>query len=369
MGELKKKEDNSNVKATLLKPAMLQAIAQTLPSCGVSPQRLARLGIAAVTRDPKLAECSEVSVIGSLMQCATLGLEPNTPLGLAWILPYWNGKARRMDAQLIVGYQGMIDLARRSGRLASLRAHIVREGDDFEYALGLDISLTHKPKTATGPLKAVYAVAKLVDAGADPLIEVMTREELEAHRDRFAPRDKDKRIVGPWISDFEAMCLKTAARRLWKWLPKSTEAAQALTLEAAAEKGSQAAAWDDGVRQALVSNLGEGSVEQLAAESSAIEYDAETGEVTEPKPKPDPKPAKSAAHKAVTKGERVDDVDMSGAMRDIFNLANEGKVTEARELFEAEKPQLPFDQQDQILEFLAAVESAHATKKSEARNG
>jgi recombination protein RecT len=353
-------DGDTSIKQRMMSPTFMESIAQTLPRGIISPERVARLGVAACTRDPKLAECEPLTIMGSLLQCATLGLEPNTPLGHAWILPYYNGRTKRMEAQLIVGYQGMMELSRRSGQQASLRAHVVREGDDFDYSLGLDLTLHHRPAAdrVAAAMTHVYAVAKLKEPGADPLIEVMSRAELEAHRDRFAPRNRDKRLVGPWASDFEAMCLKTVVRRLFKWLPKSTEAAQALALEQAGERGSQAQAWDSDVTNALTANFGLQAADHIAGaiDASAIEYDADTGEVTAPEP------PKSAARKAVEKGEQLDDVaeaaELSGTMRDIYDLANDGKLKDAKALFKQDMSQLSPVQQTEIAGFLHAVEQS-----------
>lgn len=367
MADIQKTSDEP-MKQRLLSPAFVESVAQSIPRGIISPERVARLGVAACTRDPKLAQCEPLTIMGSLLQCATLGLEPNTPLGHAWILPYWNGRAKQMHAQFILGYQGMLDLARRSGCVAAPRAHVVRDGDVFEYSLGLNLTLTHKPAAdrVDAPMTHVYAVAKLKDQGADPLIEVMSRAELEAHRNRFAPRGRDKSIVGPWRDDFEAMCLKTVVRRLWRWLPKSTEAAQAMALDEAGERGVQARAWDTSVTKALSDNFGEQATAEVtrAIEEHAIEYDSDTGEVREPEPKPEPEPkapAKSAARKAVEKGQRVDDAaavaDLQGVMRDIYDLANDGNLDDAVALYEQDKEQLSPVQQTEIVGFLESVKS------------
>ena len=72
------------------------------------------------------------------MQAVQLGLEPGL-LGHCYILPY------KREATFIIGYKGMIDLARRSGHIQSIYAHAVHENDEFEYELGLHPKLEHKP--------------------------------------------------------------------------------------------------------------------------------------------------------------------------------------------------------------------------------
>lgn len=190
------------------------AIATALPK-HISADRIARVAMTALRSKPKLQECTPLSFYGALLTAAQLGLEVNTPLGHAYLIPY----GRECTFQL--GYQGMLDLARRSGLVKSIRAHEVYERDLFDYEYGLNPMLKHKPAEGErGQVTHVYAVAKLLDD--EPLFTVLTVAEVESYRARSrAAKD------GPWVTDWIAMAKKTAVRRLYTWLPKSVEMANA----------------------------------------------------------------------------------------------------------------------------------------------
>jgi recombination protein RecT len=193
---------------------MKPEIARALPR-HLNPDRVARIAVTVMRRTPKLAECTPESFLGALMTCAQLGLEPG-PLGHAYLVPYGS------EVTFIAGYRGLVDLARRSGQVQSVNARVVRVGDEFDYAFGLDPKLEHKPKADVDQaITHVYAVVRLKDGGAD--FDVMTRAEVEAIRKRSrAAKD------GPWVTDYAEMAKKTVLRRLLKTAPMSVEYQQAV---------------------------------------------------------------------------------------------------------------------------------------------
>jgi len=201
---------------------MKPAIAQALPN-HISPERIARIALTAVRTNHKLAQCTPQSFLGSLLQASQLGLEVNTPLGQAYLVPYND------VCTLIIGYQGMMDLARRSGMVKAIYAHPVFKGDLFEYELGLEPRLKHRPCDEPGPLTHVYGVARLTDG--EPVFTVLTRERVESYRARSMAKNN-----GPWVNDYNAMAQKTAIRRLFTWLPKSAEMALAQDVDEATER-------------------------------------------------------------------------------------------------------------------------------------
>lgn len=217
------------VAALLASPSMQAQIKAALPR-HMTPERLARIVTTEIRKVPKLAECTPVSFFGAVIQCAQLGLEPGNALGHAYLLPY--GK----DVQLIIGYRGMIDLARRSGQIVSIDARAVYEGDSFECRLGLDPHIEHEPdwtnpnRTQGDKLQFVYAVAKLKDGGIQ--FDVMSRAEIEGIRARSKAGNG-----GPWKTDYQAMALKTVVRRLFKFLPVSIEMQTAVGIDERAEAG------------------------------------------------------------------------------------------------------------------------------------
>lgn len=187
----------------------------------MSADRMYQLALSAYNQTPELAQCSPQSVLGCLMKCTALGLEPSAVdgLGRAYILPYSNKKTGTKEAQLIIGYKGMIDLARRSGQIVDISARAVHEGDFFEYEFGVHEDIKHIPSPdydGTQPLTHVYMVAHFKDGGH--YIDVMTRKEVEKVRDRSRASK-----FGPWVTDFESMARKTVIRRAFPYMPVSTE--------------------------------------------------------------------------------------------------------------------------------------------------
>lgn len=232
-------EKPKTIAALLTDPAIKQQMALALPK-HMTADRLARIALTEVRKNPKLAQCDQTSFLGAIMQLASLGLEPGGALGHAYLLPFdkrqkvggqW--KTVGTDVQLIIGYRGMIDLARRSGQIVSLEARTVHARDHFEVELGLDSRIVHRPDWTAqerGPLTFVYAVAKLRDGGVQ--FEVMSRAEIEGIRAQSKAKDN-----GPWVTHFDEMAKKTVIRRLFKYLPVSIEIQRAVGLDEQAEAG------------------------------------------------------------------------------------------------------------------------------------
>jgi recombination protein RecT len=220
MSDLVKRSGGSEIVDLIEK--MKPGIAQALPK-HISAERIARIALTAVRSNPMLAKCTPQSFLGSLLQASQLGLEVNTPLGQAYLIPY------KDVCTLVVGYQGMLDLSRRSGMVKAIYAYPVFQGDTFNYELGLEPKLQHKPCEEPGDLTHVYAVARLTDG--EPIFTVLTRKDVERYRNRSRAKDS-----GPWVTDFVAMALKTAIRRLFRWLPKSAEQALAVAIDEAGER-------------------------------------------------------------------------------------------------------------------------------------
>lgn len=199
----------------------------------MTADRLMRIALTEVRKVPALGKCNVQSFMGAIMQCAQLGIEPGAALGHAYLLPFGNGKASDglANCQLIIGYRGMIDLARRSGQIVSLNARSVHANDTFSYAYGLDETLEHVPATGDrGDLTHVYAVAKLKGGGIQ--FEVMSKADVMKVKASSKAGNN-----GPWVSHFDEMAKKTVIRRLFKYLPVSIEMTQAVVLDEKADAG------------------------------------------------------------------------------------------------------------------------------------
>ncbi|MHB1266430.1 MAG: recombinase RecT [Acidithiobacillus ferriphilus] len=246
------KKDMANMKpaekvAHLLE-ARKESIAAMLPR-QMNAERLLKVAQIAATTTPALLECEIPSLISAIGQCAQMGLEPNTVLGHAYLIPFSakkNGSWVK-NVQVIVGYKGLIDLARRSGHIVSIAAHEVRAKDIFELEYGLEEKLRHVPCLTgdRGPIIGFYAVAHLKDGGHAydfmPAAEVDDiRDNSQGYKQALKSAEQYRKdATHPWIDHYAEMGKKTAVRRLAKMLPLSVEFATAAAIDEAGDRGQQ----------------------------------------------------------------------------------------------------------------------------------
>lgn len=202
-----------------------EQLAMALPK-HIPVDRMLRVVVTALRRTPKLQHCNAMSLMGSIMTCGQLGLEPNDPRGLAYLIPY------KDECQLIIGYRGYIDLAMRSGMVTHIQAMTVYEKDHFEYEQGLDMKLRHVPYMGTeepGKVVASYAIATMPN-GAKAIV-VLPRRDID--RARLSSSSVKGGKASPWDDWFPEMAMKTAVRRLAKFMPQSPEFARAVEADGA----------------------------------------------------------------------------------------------------------------------------------------
>lgn len=215
----------------LMQPAVLDNLGMVLPDF-MDKERLVKVALSAMSRSPKLLECSKQSWILALQEAGSLGLEPTGVLGQAYLVPRWNKKTKSLEAQFQIGYRGLVQLARRSGEISKVTAEVVKEGDEFDYELGLNEKLVHRPMLTEQerPTIFCYAIAWYRDGTRD--FEVMDRSQI----------DKVRRVSeaksGPWVEWYDEMARKTVVRRLAKRLPLSVEAQAAFAYDAAVDGGA-----------------------------------------------------------------------------------------------------------------------------------
>ena len=197
--------------------AMEGEIKKALPSV-ITPERFTRMVLSALSVNPKLASCTPKSFLGAMMSAAQLGLEPNTPLGQAYLIPFKNKGIDEVQFQ--IGYKGLIDLAYRSGEVEVVQAQIVYENDDFECQYGLEPKLTHKPadKDRGEPIK-VYAVFKTKSGGYG--FEVMSMDDVRLHAKKYSKAYSSG--FSPWSTNFEEMAKKTVLKRVLKYAPMKSD--------------------------------------------------------------------------------------------------------------------------------------------------
>ncbi len=234
-------------------------IGQALENTPLTPERLLSVCMTEIRKTPKLRECSQASLLGSVIQAAQLGLEPGSALGHCYLIPFMNRKAGITECQFMLGYRGMLALARRSGAIVNIDARVVFSGDDFDLLYGTDTRVVHKPclNGERGGVIGVYAVAHLQGGGSQ--VEYMTLQDV------FAIRDASKaKNDGPWQTHFEEMAKKTVVRRLFKYLPVSVEALTAVGLDERADAG-----------------LSQGNEAVLRDDDGGLVVDMDTGEILE----------------------------------------------------------------------------------------
>lgn len=212
----------ANVRELLVNDQAKQQLA-AVAAAHMRPEQMLRLMANAIRTTPQLAECDPLSLLGCMMTCASLGLMPNTPLQSAYLIPFKNNRKNITEVQLVIGYRGMIDLARRSGHIVSIHGDVVYEDDEFSFEYGSDQHLKHRPKGKRSNPVYAYCHAKLTDGEAFvvwPYEQVLAiRDASQGYKTAIKYGKKDT----PWIAHEHEMAAKTMVRALFKYLPISIE--------------------------------------------------------------------------------------------------------------------------------------------------
>lgn len=239
-------------------------IKKALPSV-LTPERFTRIVLSALSSTPKLQECTPASFLGAMMQAAQLGVEPNTPLGQAYLIPRKNNKKGGiMECQFQLGYKGMIDLAYRSGDVSVIDAQAVYENDDFYYEYGLEPKLTHKPVlNDRGKPIAYYAIFRTKDGGYG--FQVMSDSDVRIFATKYSESFKGG-YSSPWATSFEEMAKKTVMKRTLKYAPMKTEFVRQLNA-------------DETIKTQISDDMFSVPDDSIHAEYEIV--DTETGEITE----------------------------------------------------------------------------------------
>jgi len=192
-------------------------LAALLEETGISPERFIRTVVHAVAKSPDVMKCTGASILLATLDAARMGLEPTGQYGGAYLIRRGN------EAVMEVDWRGFIRMATRSGAIKRATASPVYAGDMFEWEEGTAPRIFHRPTQGPargdqerGDLTHVYAIAWLPDG--TPQFRVMTRDEVNAIMARTSSKQSGK-VVGPWVSDYIAMSLKTVVRQLFKFIP------------------------------------------------------------------------------------------------------------------------------------------------------
>ena len=254
---------------------MAPGIQRALPAM-IGKERFIRCALSAISSNETLAECSNMSFVGALMNAAQLGLEPNTPLGQAYLIPY-NGKV-----QFQLGYKGMIELAKRAG--ITIQVHEICENDVFECEYGLEPKLRHVPTFKDrGSVIGYYCLWKNKDGQFG--IEVASKDEIN----KFAKVKSQAFNNGPWKTDFDAMAKKTMIKRTLKYAPVAVEVAEAMAADESVKSVSISDVSTEGFDINLVASEKEPEEKEVKIEKDTGEVvDAEVVEKPAPKAEPEP---------------------------------------------------------------------------------
>lgn len=200
-------------------------IAKALPSV-LTPERYTRMVMTALSTNPQLQQCTPESFLGAVMQAAQLGVEPNTPLGQAYLIPFRN--KGKLEVQFQLGYKSYLDLAYRSGEVTIIDAQAVHKNDEFEYEYGLDPKLKFKPAlTDRGEVIAYYAMFKTKMGGFNFL--VMSKEDIINHAKQYSQSYSNS--YSPWKTNFDSMAKKTVLKQVLKYAPLKSEFAKNLATD------------------------------------------------------------------------------------------------------------------------------------------
>lgn len=254
---MKQETEGKTMKAYV--KAMESGIKAALPSA-LTPERFTRIVFTALSTTPQLNQCTPQSFLGAMMTAAQLGLEPNTPLGQAYLIPFKNNGV--LEAQFQLGYKGLIDLAYRSGEVELVQAQCVYENDEFKCKFGLEPELEHIPADHDrGELVKVYALFKTKSGGFG--FEVMSVDDVKAHAKKYSQSYNSS--FSPWTRNFEEMAKKTVLKKCLKYAPLKSEFARGISA-------------DETIKTDLDKEMYE-VPDQTYFEAEAVEVDTETGEV------------------------------------------------------------------------------------------
>ena len=202
----------TDLKGILGLEATREQIAAALPT-HLSPERQIRSALTALNRTPALLKCTQMSFFKCLLDCSSMGLEPDGRR--AHLIPY--GK----ECTLIIDYKGLVELVRRNGDVAKIHADVICQNDVFNHSMGEVTEHSYSLVDERGDVIGAYAQVwfKSTDgASGEVKAEVMSKKEI----DKIRAASKAGRS-GPWVSHYNEMCKKTAFRRLTKWVTLSPE--------------------------------------------------------------------------------------------------------------------------------------------------
>lgn len=203
--------------------SLRKAIAKNMDS-----GRLIRVAVNAMHRTPALWNCTMSSIVNSVVLSGVLGLEPNTPLQHAYLIPY--GK----ECTFQPGYRGLMHLAHRTAGVKKFDPHLVFVGDEFEVEYGFHERFRHVPKDQSEDWLGAYSYVKFQDG--EPSVLYMPKARILKVRDTFSKAYQQKKESSPWTTSEDEMALKTVIKRHIKRFDLTIEIAMAAEADDQAER-------------------------------------------------------------------------------------------------------------------------------------
>lgn len=192
---------------------VLKSLLPEVAKSYVTPERIIKIVLLAVSRQPLLLQCTTTSIIKAVMEIAPLGLEIAGPMGHVYLVPFKN-KNGIYEAVPIPGYRGYIELAYRSGKVLDIFADVVYRGDSWTLRRTVQgDDFVHEPKYQSNKNEDIiraYCLARFTNGGHH--LQVMTIDEIMAIKNRSKAGES-----GPWVTDFVEMAKKTVVRRAFKY--------------------------------------------------------------------------------------------------------------------------------------------------------
>jgi recombination protein RecT len=332
-----------------------------------------RIYYTSITRTPKLRLCTNESLARCLVDAASLGLFIGGTLGQCYAVPFKNKNLKGPldhEAVFMIGYQGQIELMRRSGEIESITAELVYENDHFIHVKGLTEILDHIPfgyregdrgkSGSRGKVTHGYCIVRFKGGGHH--IETMSVEEIEARRRRSRAKDD-----GPWVTDWPAMARKTLVRASWPWVPKTPDIIRAMALDEEVENPDAAMELP---AQPLAIDMETGEVKEESAQAETdklVEELMRDGDKVEaPKPQaatPTPPPASSPRRTEKAKAKRSPKPEVQVAPEpDLAPEASRALLGDTQEMFPTSPEDVEVDltsAQDAVDKLLSTLERGH----------
>lgn len=219
-----------------------KVLTELLTQHGIRPAQFVQIMLTEVKKSPKMLEAYQQnpsSLFASILHCAEIGLSPSQEVGEFFFIPF------KGFIKPVIGYKGLCTLILRNQNVKVIYAETVHRGDYFDWELGLEPKLVHKPNTLvrnSSTLTYVYAIAKLTNG--ENVFKVMSVQEIRAIMATM------KQVNELYFDDAKDpmmwMPKKTAIKQLSKLLPKDYYGSTAIAIDDKVEGGGYLILDEDG---------------------------------------------------------------------------------------------------------------------------